>query len=307
MDALITSLVQANFAPERIIPCASMARYTTFRVGGPADVLVNIASPAEIAVALRAAKHVGVPVTLIGNGSNLLVRDGGIRGLVIRIAGDCAAIRREGDCIIAQAGASMSSIAQFALGEGLEGLAEIAGIPGTIGGGVIMNAGAYGGELSNVVTRVCAVSEADGKLVIFEGPNLGFSYRHSALMDAHVIVAEVTMQLTPGDPDAIRTRMNELAQARRDKQPLNFPSAGSTFKRPQGLFAAKLIDDCGLRGLHVGDAQVSEKHAGFVVNTGNATASDILALIREIQQRVYAASGVMLEPEIRIIGEDKKA
>ena len=307
MDALITSLVQANFAPERIIPRASMARYTTFRVGGNADVLVNIASPAEIPVALRAAKHAGVPVTLIGNGSNLLVRDGGIRGLVIRIASECSAIRRDKDCIIAQAGASMSSIAQFALNEGLEGLAEIAGIPGTIGGGVIMNAGAYGGELGNVVTRVCAVSESDGKPVVFEGPDLGFSYRHSALMDAHVIVTEVTLQLAPGDPAAIRTRMNELAQARRDKQPLNFPSAGSTFKRPQGLFAARLIDDCGLRGLRVGDAQVSEKHAGFVVNLGSATASDILALMDEIKQRVFDATGVTLEPEVRILGEDAKA
>lgn len=307
MDALITSLVQANFAPERIIPRASMARYTTFRVGGEADVLVNIASPSEVAVALRAAKHADVPVTLIGNGSNLLVRDGGIRGLVIRIAGDCAAIRREDDCIIAQAGASMSSIAQFALSEGLSGLAEIAGIPGSIGGGVIMNAGAYGGELSQVVTRVDAVSVSDGKPVSFEGPDLGFSYRHSALTDANVIVTEITMQLTPGDPQAIRARMNELAQARRDKQPLNFPSAGSTFKRPQGLFAAKLIDDCGLRGLRIGDAQVSEKHAGFVVNLGNATASDILALMEEIKRRVYDANGVMLEPEIRILGEDKKA
>lgn len=307
MDTLITSLVQANFAPERIIPRASMARYTTFRVGGEADVLVNIASPSEVPVALRAARHAGVPVTLIGNGSNLLVRDGGIRGLVIRIAGDCASIRREDDCIIAQAGASMSSIAQFALSEGLEGLAEIAGIPGSIGGGVIMNAGAYGGELSQVVTRVSAISASDAKPVVFEGPDLDFSYRHSALMDAGVIVTEVVLQLTPGDPAAIRTRMIELAQARRDKQPLNLPSAGSTFKRPQGLFAAKLIDDCGLRGLRVGDAQVSEKHAGFVVNLGGATASDILELMEQIRQRVYDASGVMLEPEIRILGEDKKA
>lgn len=304
MDALITSLVQANFAPERIIPRASMARYTTFRVGGPADVLVNIAAPEEISIALRAAKHAGVPVTLIGNGSNLLVRDGGIRGLVMRIAGDCAAIRREGDCLHIQAGASMSAVAQFALSEGLAGLAEIAGIPGTIGGGVVMNAGAYGGELSQVVTRVDAVAVADGRPIIFEGPDLSFGYRHSALMDAGVIVSSVTMQLAPGDPDAIRTRMNELAQARRDKQPLNYPSAGSTFKRPQGMFAAKLIDDCGLRGLRIGDAQVSEKHAGFVVNLGSATAGDILALMEEIKRRVFEATGVTLEPEVRILGQD---
>lgn len=304
MDALIQSLVQANFAPERIIPRAPMARYTTFRVGGPADVLVNIADTREIATALRAARNAGVPATIIGNGSNLLVRDGGIRGLVIRIAGDCASMSREGDVIYAKAGVSMSAAAQFALSEGLSGLEEIAGIPGTLGGGVIMNAGAYGGELSQIVTRVDAVTIPDGKTVVFEGPDLGFSYRHSAMMEAGVIVTDVTLHLTPGDPAAIRARMEELGKARRDKQPLNYPSAGSTFKRPVGLFAAKLIDDCGLRGLRVGDAQVSEKHTGFVVNLGKATASDILSLIDQVRSRVMEATGVMLEPEVRILGED---
>ena len=180
----------------------------------------------------------------------------------------------------------------------------MAGIPGTLGGGVIMNAGAYGGELSQVVTRVEGVSLADGKSVSFEGQELGFSYRHSAMMDANVIITDVVMELTPGSPDEIRARMDECARARRDKQPLNFPSAGSTFKRPSGLFAAKLIDDCGLRGLRVGDAQVSEKHAGFVVNLGHATAGEILALMDEIKSRVFNATGVTLEPEIRILGED---
>ena len=304
MDALIQSLVAANFAPERIIPRAPMARYTTFRVGGPADVLVNIADPREVAIALRAAKAAGVQATIIGNGSNLLVRDGGIRGLVIRIAGECTGIRREENTLYVKAGVSMSAAAQFALSEGLSGLAEIAGIPGTLGGGVIMNAGAYGSELSQVVTRVDAVSLSDGKPVSFEGEELGFSYRHSAMMDANVIVTEVVMQLTPGDPNAIRARMEECARARREKQPLNFPSAGSTFKRPAGLFAAKLIDDCGLRGLRIGDAQVSEKHTGFVINLGHATAGEILALINEIKSRVFDATGVTLEPEVRILGED---
>ena len=304
MDALIQALVAANFAPERIIPRAPMARYTTFRVGGPADVLVNIADPREVATALRAAKMAGVKATIIGNGSNLLVRDGGIRGLVIRIAGDCADIRREGNTIYAKAGVSMSAAAQFALNAGLSGLAEMAGIPGTLGGGVIMNAGAYGGELSQVVTRVDAVNLSDGKPVCFEGADLSFSYRHSAMMDAHVIVTDVVMELTPGDPDVIRARMDECNRARREKQPLNFPSAGSTFKRPAGLFAAKLIDDCGLRGLRIGDAQVSEKHAGFVVNLGHATAGEILALMDEIKARVLEQTGVTLEPEVRILGED---
>lgn len=304
MDALIQSLVAANFAPERIIPRAPMARYTTFRVGGPADVLVNIADTREIAIALRAAKHAGVASTIIGNGSNLLIRDGGIRGLVIRIAGDCASIRREGNTVYAKAGVSMSAAAQFALNEGLGGLAEMSGIPGTLGGGVIMNAGAYGGELSQVVTRVDAVALSDGKPLSFEGPDLGFSYRHSAMMDANVIVTDIVMTLTPGDPAAIRARMEECNRARREKQPLNYPSAGSTFKRPTGFFAAKLIDDCGLRGLRVGDAQVSEKHAGFVVNLGQATAHDILTLMEEIKARVYEQTGVTLEPEVRILGED---
>ena len=306
MDALIQLLVAANFAPERIIPRASMARYTTFRVGGPADVLVNIADTREIPIALRAAKHAGVPVTLIGNGSNLLVRDGGIRGLVIRIASDCAGMSRDGDAIRAKAGVTLSAAAQFALSEGLAGLAELSGIPGTLGGGVVMNAGAYGGELAQVVTRVDAIALSDGKPVVFEGPKLDFSYRHSAMMDAGVIVTDVTLQLSPCDPDVIRARMDECNRARREKQPLNYPSAGSTFKRPAGLFAAKLIDECGLRGLRVGDAQVSEKHAGFIINLGHATAHDILALMDEVRTRVLAQTGVMLEPEVRILGEDRK-
>ena len=304
MDTLIKSLVQAKLDPERIIPRAIMARYTTFHIGGPADVLVNISAPGEIPLALRAAKQAGAPVTVIGNGSNVLVRDGGIRGLVIRIDGAMNAVRREGDTIIAQAGALMRTVANFALNEGLTGLEEIAGIPGTIGGGVIMNAGAYGGELAQVVTHVSGVSLEDGKNVSFEGDELGFGYRKSAMMHAGVIVTEVTMQLRPGDPVQIKARMEELAKARREKQPLEYPSAGSTFKRPEGYFAAKLIDDCGLRGLSVGDAQVSEKHAGFVINRGSARASDVLELMRQIRERVYETTGVTLEPEIRILGED---
>lgn len=304
MDTLIKLLVQANLDPERIIPRAVMARYTTFHIGGPADVLVNIASPSEIPLALRAAKLAEVPVTLIGNGSNVLVRDGGIRGLVIRIDGTMAGIRREGDVVYAQSGALLRSVANFAMSEGLSGLEEIAGIPGTVGGGVIMNAGAYGGELSQLVTRVDAIALSDGKPVSFEGDALGFGYRHSTMMHAGVVVTEVTMQLRPGDPVQIKARMDELAKARREKQPLEFPSAGSTFKRPEGHFAAKLIDDCGLRGLAVGDAQVSEKHAGFVINRGSARASDVLELMEQVKARVYAAAGVTLEPEIRILGED---
>ena len=301
MDALIQSLVAANFAPERIIPRAPMARYTTFRVGGPADVLVNIADTREIPIALRAAKHAGVPVTLIGNGSNLLVRDGGIRGLVIRIASDCAGMSRDGDAIRAKAGVTLSAAAQFALSEGLAGLAELSGIPGTLGGGVVMNAGAYGGELAQVVTRVDAIALSDGKPVVFEGPKLDFSYRHSAMMDAGVIVTDVTLQLSPCDPDVIRARMDECNRARREKQPLNYPSCGSTFKRPEGYFAAALIEECGLRGFRVGGAAISDKHCGFVVNLGGATCADVVELTERVRQIVLEKTGVVLEREIRVV------
>lgn len=304
MDALITSLVQANLAPERIIPGAPMSRYTTFRVGGPADVLVDVAAAEEIPLALRAARRAGVPVTVIGNGSNLLVRDGGIRGLVLRVGSAFSAIRREGDMLYAQAGALLSACARLAQREGLDGLAELAGVPGTIGGGVIMNAGAYGRELADVVARVDAVALSDSKPLAFEGDALGFSYRHSAMMDANVVVTQVALRLTRGDPEAIAARMEETARLRRDKQPLEYPSAGSTFKRPAGDFAARLIDECGLRGLRVGNAQVSEKHAGFIVNLGQARAADVLALMDEVKRRVLDKAGVLLDPEVRILGED---
>ena len=304
MDALITSLVQANLAPERIIPGAPMSRYTTFRVGGPADVLVDVAAAEEIPLALRAARRAGVPVTVIGNGSNLLVRDGGIRGLVLRVGSAFSAIRREGDMLYAQAGALLSACARLAQREGLDGLAELAGVPGTIGGGVIMNAGAYGRELADVVAHVDAVALSDSKPLAFEGDALGFSYRHSAMMDANVVVTQVALRLTRGDPEAIAARMEETARLRRDKQPLEYPSAGSTFKRPAGDFAARLIDECGLRGLRVGNAQVSEKHAGFIVNLGQARAADVLALMDEVKRRVLDKAGVLLDPEVRILGED---
>ena len=287
MDALIQSLVQANFAPERIAPQAPMAQYTTLRIGGPAEVMVNIHSADEIAVALRAAKQADAPVTIIGNGSNLLVRDGGIRGLVLRISG-----------------ASLAAVAAFARDEGLSGMAELGGIPGTVGGGVLMNAGAYGAELAQLVTQAEGVSLSDGRRVVYPADRLDFAYRHSALMDAGVVITQATLALTPGDPEAIRARMEECAKARREKQPLTLPSAGSTFKRPEGHFAAKLIDDCGLRGLTVGGAQVSEKHAGFIVNIGGATARDMLELMRQVEQRVFEQTGVQLEPEVRILGED---
>ena len=304
MDTLIKTLVHQNFAPERILPSAPLSRYTTFRVGGPADVLVNINSAQELVIALRAAKDAGVPATVIGNGSNLLVRDGGIRGLVIRLSNNFGQIEMKGDEIHAQAGALLPSVANFAQERGLGGMAPLSGIPGSIGGAVIMNAGAYGGEMSQIVSRVDAIALNSGKPVSFEAEDLGFAYRHSAMMDANVIVTNVVLQLSPEDPAQIAARTQECLLARKEKQPLEYPSAGSTFKRPEGLFAAKLIDDAGLRGLRIGGAQVSEKHAGFIVNRGGATARDILDLMDEVTRRVQAQFGVTLEPEVRILGED---
>ena len=299
MDALIQSLVQANFAPERIAPQAPMAQYTTLRIGGPAEVMVNIHSADEIAVALRAAKQADAPVTIIGNGSNLLVRDGGIRGLVLRISGGLNAIRREGDCLLVQAGASLAAVAAFARDEGLSGMAELGGIPGTVGGGVYMNAGAYGGE----IRAVCRWSQEmlpDGTLVRREGVSQGFGYRTSVFQHTDGVIVRACFALQPGDPGIIRETMRELMTRRTVSQPLDLPSAGSAFKRPQGGYAAALIESAGLKGLTVGGAQVSEKHAGFVVNRGGATAADVLELLRQVQQRVLEHSGIRLEPEIRL-------
>ena len=301
MDALIQSLVQANFAPERIAPQASMAQYTTLRIGGPAEVMVNIHSTDEIAVALRAAKQADAPVTIIGNGSNLLVRDGGIRGLVLRISGGLNAIRREGDCLLVQAGASLAAVAAFARDEGLSDMAELGGIPGTVGGGVFMNAGAYDGEMAQVIDWVDCLDET-GAAHRLGKDELKLGYRTSVFSQLPWSIVGAHLTLATGDETAIREKMADLAQRRRSKQPLEYPSAGSTFKRPVGHFAGGLIEQCGLKGTKVGGAQVSEKHAGFVINAGGATCRDILALIRLVRATVLEQTGVTLEPEVRLLG-----
>ena len=301
MDALIQSLVQSNFAPDRIVPQASMAQYTTLRIGGPAEVMVNIHSADEIAVALRAAKQADAPVTIIGNGSNLLVRDGGIRGLVLRISGGLNAIRREGDCLLVQAGASLAAVAAFARNEGLSGMAELGGIPGTVGGGVFMNAGAYDGEMAQVIDWVDCLDET-GAAHRLGKDELKLGYRTSVFSQLPWSIVGAHLTLATGDETAIREKMADLAQRRRSKQPLEYPSAGSTFKRPVGHFAGGLIEQCGLKGTKVGGAQVSEKHAGFVINAGGATCRDILALIRLVRATVLEQTGVTLEPEVRLLG-----
>lgn len=290
------------FAPERVFECEPMSRHTTFRVGGPADVLFLPASEEELLRALDAARVAGVPVQLIGNGSNLLVRDGGLRGLTIAMGEPFSRVCVEGNKLAAQAGAPLARVAAAAQEAGLSGLEFASGIPGTLGGGCAMNAGAYGGELKDVL--VSARVLLGGEVRVLSRDELEMGYRTTRVLREGGIVLEARFALVPGDPAEIASKMRELNARRRDKQPLNLPSAGSTFKRPEGHFAGALIEGCGLKGFSVGGAQVSEKHAGFVVNTGGATAADILALIAHVQETVLRETGVELEPEVRILGED---
>ena len=288
-----------------IIRDADMRQYTTLKLGGKADWLAFPRSGEEIAALFAEAGNAGLPVTVIGHGSNLLVLDGGIRGLVIRVEKNMKEIRREGNRLIAQAGAMLGSLALAAAEAGLTGLEFASGIPGTVGGGVTMNAGAYGGEMADVVVRVDGVYP-DGRKVSLNREEMQFGYRQSAVKTLNFIVTGVTVELQAGDPAAIRQKMNELNARRAEKQPLDVPSAGSTFKRPEGYYAAALIDQCGLKGYSAGGAQVSMKHAGFLINTGG-TAGDYLELMRNVQRIVLERAGVKLEPEIRILGEAEEA
>ncbi|MCM1283682.1 MAG: UDP-N-acetylmuramate dehydrogenase [Muribaculaceae bacterium] len=278
-----------------------MERHTTFRIGGPAEYYARPARE-ELAPLLRLARSAGVPVTVIGNGSNLLVADSGIRGLVVEIGGQMSRVRIEGTKLVASAGALLSAVASAAAAAGLGGLEFAAGIPGNLGGAIVMNAGAYGGEMKDVVESVTALTP-DGQLQSLCTEELDFGYRHSSIPDRNHIVVEAVLTLTPKPEEEIRAEMAELRRKRLHRQPLEFPSAGSTFKRPEGNYAGKLIMDAGLRGYTVGGAQVSEKHCGFVVNTGGAAAADVLRLMRDVQEKVRAAFGVHLEPEVKLLGD----
>lgn len=279
-----------------------MRSHTSFRVGGPADVFVRPHGIDELRTALRICYRCGVSPLIIGNGTNLLVSDAGIRGVVIQIGDNLADILVSGQTITAQAGVSLAKLAATALGHSLAGLEFASGIPGTLGGAVAMNAGAYGGEMKDIVTEVvCFDLAANQKLLGRD--QLEFGYRTSIIQREGYVVAEVTMQLSPGNPEGIKGLMTDLNARRRAKQPLHLPSAGSVFKRPPGYFAGKLIEDAGLKGYRIGDAQVSELHCGFIVNLGEATASDILRLIRHVQSEVKRQFGVHLETEVRIVGD----
>ena len=274
-----------------------MSRHTTFRIGGEADCFVEIENVEQLIQVKRYLQMIEMPCLLLGNGSNLLVSDRGYRGVVLQVGPRMQQIRVQGDRMVVQAGASMAQVAKTACEQGLTGMEFASGIPGTMGGGVIMNAGAYDGEISQVVTLVKAV-DRDGNMLELDNATMEFGYRTSAIKHQPFTVVEVTLQLAPGERETIQSRMEELAAKRREKQPLEYPSAGSTFKRPQGYYAGELIMKSGLRGCQIGGARVSDKHCGFIINTGKATCEDVRDLIAHVQERVKACFGVDLETEV---------
>ncbi len=280
-----------------------MTRHTSFRIGGPADALLLPRAVPDLQRILVLAQALALPLTVIGNGSNLLVRDGGLRGLVLKVAENMERIEFNGEVMRAQAGALLRDVSLAAGGRSMTGLEFAIGIPGTLGGAVIMNAGAYGGEMKEVITAVTAVDEG-GVVRRMTPADLQFDYRTSVLQGRRWIVADATMQLALSDQAAIQAKMADLTRQREEKQPLEMPSAGSVFKRPPGGYVGPMVQELGLKGHRIGGAQVSEKHAGFIVNADTATAADVLALIRHVREQVQARFGVWLETEVRVIGEE---
>lgn len=280
-----------------------MTKHTSFHIGGPAELMAQPQSEAELQSLLLKAAEAAVPVTLVGNGSNLLVRDKGIRGLVIKLGSMLRDIKVSGNVLTFGSGVSLAQASKKAAELGLSGMEFAVGIPGSIGGAVYMNAGAYDGEMAKVVKSV-RVMDAAGEVSELSAGELDFGYRHSALQGSGKIVTSVTVELAAGDKQSIAEKMADFSNRRITKQPLELPSAGSMFKRPPGYFAGTLIDQTGLKGYTVGGAQVSTKHAGFVVNIGGATAADVLQLISDVQAKVFAAHGVHLEPEVLVLGEE---
>ena len=299
----IRKLLEEYRESAEIIEDAPMARYTSFRAGGAADLMVIPEDAQTLRQILQLLSEEECPFVLLGNGTNILVRDGGYRGVIVKPGEGFQNIRTEGNELVCGSGALLSVIAKAALHEGLAGFEFASGIPGSVGGAVFMNAGAYGGEIKDVLKEAALVSKDGRKEYTASAEELDLGYRHSALQESGDVVTEVRIALQPGDPEAIRERMAELTRKRNEKQPVSYPSAGSFFKRPEGYFAGKLIQDAGLKGLTVGGAQVSELHAGFIINTGGATAADILQLMDIVRGVVFEQNGVMLEPEVRIIGE----
>lgn len=300
-EAVIGAL-QGIVPADRIYLKEPMDKHTAFRIGGPADCFIEAGSVEQLKKLQKYLELAGIPYFLLGNGTNLLVSDLGYRGVVLHIGSVMNEIRVMGDTITVQAGALMSQTARAALEHGLTGFEFAAGIPGSIGGGIAMNAGAYGGEMKQVVTAV-TVLDKDGNERVLDNDAMEFGYRTSAVRHQPFIVTEAELKLAKGEPDAIRKKMEELAAKRREKQPLEYPSAGSTFKRPDGYFAGELIMKAGLRGFQIGGARVSDKHCGFIVNAGSARAEDVWKLMRGVRRKVQDMFQVTLEPEIILLGE----
>ncbi len=294
--------LQKLLGEEKVLVNEPMASHTTFRIGGPADYFVIPENGEEVAGIIKICKEKNTPYFILGNGSNLLIGDKGFRGVVIQLYKNFDGLEIQGTKVTAKAGAMLIRVAKEAGKAGLTGLEFASGIPGTIGGAMVMNAGAYGGEMKDVVTSVTVLTK-DGEVKKLSGEEMNFRYRGSVVEDEGHIVLEAEMELQEGNLEEIQARIEELSVQRRTKQPIEYPSAGSTFKRPEGYFAGKLIMDSGLRGYKVGDAQVSEKHCGFVINAGKATAADVMQLMKDVSDQVQAQFGVALEPEVKRIGE----
>ena len=294
------------YIPEdRLFRDEPMHRHTTFRVGGRASLYVRVASSDELIQVINTAKNTSTDFFLIGNGSNLLVSDEGFDGIIIELGESMSEINVCGNKLTCESGALLGRISSVAAKNALEGLEFASGIPGTLGGGLAMNAGAYGGELATVVETVCVLDPSDMCIKTYEASELNFGYRQSRIKSEGLIVIYATLNLKAGDEETIRERIAEYSQRRRDKQPLEYASAGSTFKRPEGQYAGALIEAAGLKGLTVGGAEVSRKHAGFVINKGGATARDIYELIGIVRKRVLNNSGILLEPEVIMLGFDR--
>ena len=294
--------IRANVPEEDILTEEPMSRHTTFRIGGEAACFIRISSEEQLRRLIPYFENVGIEYFVLGKGSNLLVGDKGYPGVILQISDACQQIEAEENRLQVQAGAALSKVALFAMERGLEGLEFAAGIPGTVGGGVVMNAGAYGGEMKQVVESVRVLS-SEGEILTLDNDTMEFGYRTSIIRNRNFTVLSVTFRLREGNREEIRARIEDFQKRRMEKQPLNYPSAGSTFKRPEGYFAGKLIMDAGLRGFQIGDARVSDKHCGFVVNVGKATARDVTDVIEEVQERVRERFGVSLEREVIYLGK----
>lgn len=302
MNTSMYEFIENIIPKERIFFEEPMSRHTTFRVGGAAECMILIEQEEELLKLIPYLNQIEEDYFILGNGSNLLVGDKGYRGVIIKLGEGMDRITVDGERILVQAGALLSKTAAVARDAELSGMEFAAGIPGSIGGGIVMNAGAYDGEMKQITESV-KVMDKEGNILVLDNDTMEFGYRTSIIKNRPFIVLEVVLRMRAGKKDEIQAKMNELMAKRQSRQPLNYPSAGSTFKRPEGYFAGKLIMDAGMRGYRIGDAQVSEKHCGFIVNIGNASAADVREVIEEVQEKVKERFHVRLEPEIIFLGD----